>query len=144
MKRLTKGIATILFFSMLLTGCGGGEAEITETQVSESIEITTDYGTLYYPDQWEEFIKTEQQTIGETIVVSFVAQIQDVEYPLFEVTIGGSEGTEVGELTDEEGAKRIVYLHVNELEEDPALTEGEQNRLYAMQEDLNYLIDNLK
>lgn len=116
---------------------------MTETQVSESIEITTAYGTLYYPDQWEEFIETEQQTTGDTIVVSFVAQIQDVEYPLFEITIAGTEGSEVGELTDEEGTKRTVYLHVDELDEDPALTEGEQNRLYAMQEDLNYLIDNL-
>ena len=57
--------------------------------------------------------------------------------------IGESEDTEVGELTDDSGAKRAVHMSVFELEEDPNLSSEEQQRVYAMQEDLNYVIDHL-
>lgn len=157
MKKKMKSFASYLLIVVLLTGCGAGEAEDTagttppppptgqvDAPISDYIAIETAYGTLYYPDQWEQFIKTEQETVGDTIAVSFSAVIQDTVYPLFEVTIGGTEGTEVGKLTDADGTKRTVYMRIDKLTEDPALTDGEQNRLYAMQEDLNYLIDNLK
>ena len=67
-----------------------------------------------------------------------------MQYPLFKVTIGEGDGSKIGELTDSAGTKRDVYLQLEEIQEDPNLNDGEQNRLYAMQEDLNYLIDNLK
>ena len=47
-------------------------------------------------------------------------------------------------MTDDTGTQRNVYLHVEELPADSGLEETEQTRFYAMQEDLNYLIDNLK
>ena len=47
-------------------------------------------------------------------------------------------------MTDNGGTKRTVYMQVYELEGDSELTATEQNRLYAMQEDLNYLIDHLE
>ena len=87
---------------------------------------------------------TEQQENGDTIVVSFVATLHNTSYRLFEVTIGGTEGAAAGELTDNGGTKRTVYMQVYELEGDSELTATEQNRLYAMQEDLNYLIDHLE
>ena len=58
--------------------------------------------------------------------------------------IGGEGANSVGTLTDSAGTSRNVSINVDEIVQDPDLTEGEQNRLYAMQEDLNYLIDNLK
>lgn len=156
-KILILAAVCILLLCICLQGCGAEKSveEGPETvsppptgqvdaPISDYIAIETAYGTLYYPDQWEQFIKTEQETVGDTIAVSFSAVIQDTVYPLFEVTIGGTEGTEVGKLTDADGTKRTVYMRMDKLTEDPALTDGEQNRLYAMQEDLNYLIDNLK
>ena len=60
------------------------------------------------------------------------------------MTIGEGDGSKIGELTDGAGTKRDVYVQLEEIQEDPNLNDGEQNRLFAMQEDLNYLIDNLK
>lgn len=111
---------------------------------SEEILIETKYGTLYYPGQWEDYVSIAQNEEDDKIVVSFTATVGDTSYPLFEVTIGGNEGTSVGEITDSEGTKRTVYMHADELNEDPNLTEIEQKRLYAMQEDLNYVIDHLE
>ncbi len=115
-----------------------------ETEEADYIAIGTQYGVLYYPEQWDEFLVTTQIPSGDVITVAFAAAIGEGEYPIFQVSIGGGEGVEVGVLTDEAGNQRAVYLNVDEILEYPELTEGEQQRLYAMQEDLNYLIDNLK
>ena len=58
--------------------------------------------------------------------------------------IGGDGSDVVGSLTDSVGTQRNVYLYVDTLPEDSGLEEAEQTRFYAMQEDLNYLIDHLK
>lgn len=110
----------------------------------EFITISTDYGDLYYPEQWNEFLVTEESKEGDSLIVSFSAQINDVTYPMFQVTIGSSDDTEVGELVDSSGTTRTVYMSVTEIENVDELTDSELRRLYAMQEDLNYLIDNLK
>lgn len=174
MKKMLKCIMCVTLSGMLLMGCGvedsnsssaslnntsgenatdnntemiNNDKEETSSAVeaeSEEIKIETAYGTLYYPKQWEDFVSIEQNEEDDKIVVSFAATISDTSYPLFEVTIGGNEGTSVGEITDSEGTKRTVYMQAGELEEDPNLTETEQKRLYAMQEDLNYVIDHLE
>ena len=58
--------------------------------------------------------------------------------------IGGDGSDVVGSLTDSVGTQRNVYLYVDTLPEDSGLEEAEQTRFYAMQEDLNYLIEHLK
>ena len=139
----------------LISGCGANdnnepqsdqtnEIEQDNNTMKDCIVVNTEFGDLYYPDQWTECVRINQSATENALTVSFDAAINDNEYPLFEIVIGEDAGTEVGELTETSGIKHKVYLHVKEIEEDPSLTDGEQNRLYAMQEDLNYLIENLK
>ena len=115
-----------------------------ENSETEYMVIETEYGDLLYPEQWSEYLKTEQNMEKDSLQVFFSAQLEDKNYPMFQVTIGDSEDTEVGELTDDSGTKRKVHMKVDELEGIDELTEVEQQRIYAMQEDLNYVIDNLK
>lgn len=173
-KKFFKCIAGALLLGLLLAGCGSeekvntssasdassseGVSQDTETDSAqeqsaeesnepaelEDITINTPYGDLHYPEQWTEFIKTDQKEEEDSVIVTFEAEINGTVYPLFEVTIGKENGTAVGELTDADGVKRTVYMKAGELSEDPLLTEDEQNRLYAMQEDLNYVIDHLE
>ena len=118
-------------------------ADVKEDQ-SEEMVIQTEYGDLYYPGQWEEYLKTEQTMDNDSLQVSFSAHLGDKNYPMFQVTIGDSEDTEVGELTDSSGTKRTVHMKVTELEGLEELSETDQHQLYAMQEELNYVIDNLE
>ncbi|MDI9242490.1 hypothetical protein [Fusibacillus kribbianus] len=164
MQKSMKCLVSSILLCVLLAGCSAGESGSSDKQQEgiavehtagsvesaptveelEESKIETAYGTLYYPKQWEEYVTTEQQENGDTIVVSFIATLHNTSYRLFEVTIGGTEGAAAGELTDNGGTKRTVYMQVYELEGDSELTATEQNRLYAMQEDLNYLIDHLE
>lgn len=106
--------------------------------------IETNYGNLYFPDQWQEFLDTNQTEGDGAIAVSFSANINDKEYSLFTITIGSEEDNPAGTLTASDGTQRNVYVQIEELPVDDALSELEQNRLYAMQEDINYLLDSLE
>lgn len=127
----------------------GNETSASESQQAQDPHeydtvIETDYGNLYFPDQWQEFLVTNQTEGDGTIAVSFSANINDKEYSLFTITIGGEEDNPAGTLTASDGTQRNVYVQIEELTADDALSESEQNRLYAMQEDINYLLDSLE
>lgn len=108
------------------------------------VVVSTPYGNFQYQDQWIEFMRVEQHAEGSNLRVTFYAEINSVRYGLFELLIGEMEGNPVGKVTDAEGAQRNVYVRMMEIEPSAALTDAEQNRLYAMQEDINYIIENMK
>lgn len=155
------GMAAIVS-ALVLAGCGNGaptssasdnaaqagteaaQAEEVQPAAAEDMAIETKYGTLHYNDQWREHVKIDQVEEGDVVSVSFTALINEKEYPLFVVNIGGGDGSEVGKLTDAEGKERIVYIKASEIKEEEDLDANEQNRLYAMQEDINYVVDHLK
>lgn len=159
MNRTKKLLALLsaLALAASIAGCAGGGQISEETSSSTSIvtatpEITheddivieTGYGNLYFPEQWQEFLVTDQAEEGNTIEVSFSAKINENTFPLFSVTIGGEGDNPAGVLTGSDGTQRNVYVQIQELEKSDVLSESEQNRLYAMQEDINYLLDSLE
>lgn len=93
--------------------------------------------------RWQEYVTIRQEQNGNTIAVTFETKSGEETYELFKVLIGDDSSEVVGSLTDDTGTQRNVYLHVEELPADSGLEETEQTRFYAMQEDLNYLIDHL-
>lgn len=108
------------------------------------VVVSTAFGNLQYQDQWIEFMRVEQHAEGDNLRVTFSAEINRVRYGLFELLIGDMDGTPAGKITDAEGVQRNVYIHMMEIVETSALTDSEQNRLFAMQEDINYIIENMK
>ena len=50
----------------------------------------------------------------------------------------------MAQLTDSEGTVRGVSVNFLELGEYPELAEDQQNQLYAMQEDINFVMENIK
>ena len=138
------GIVCLLMSCLLLVGCSKDNAPQKETAAvsdgqpvqdehAEEIVIGTAYGDLYYPAQWEEFLQ-----------VAFSGKIDEALYPLFTIIIGSGDGVSAGTLTGGDGTQRSVYVQITEVTGNAALSQIELNRLYAMQEDLNYLIDHLK
>lgn len=134
----------------LLAGCGNDKVQedqndnVSADTIPEDVVVHTDYGDLHYPDRWQEYVTIRQEQNGNTIAVTFETKSGEETYELFKVLIGDDSSEVVGSLTDDTGTQRNVYLHVEELPADSGLEETEQTRFYAMQEDLNYLIDNLK
>lgn len=125
-------------------------AEATEaTEASgeldpKGIAVDTKFGRLYYQDQWEEFMRVELAESDTYAVVAFEAEIDGVGYPLFHLTIGESDGSPVGQITDGQGAKHDVFVYMEEISGFSSLTETQQNRLFAMQEEINYIIETLE
>ena len=140
----------VIFVCGLLAGCGNDNGQKNQNDnasadtIPEDIVIRTDYGDLHYPDRWQEYVTIRQEQNGNTIAVTFETKSREETYELFKVLIGDDDSAVVGSLTDDTGTQRNVYLHVEQLPDDSGLGETEQTRFYAMQEDLNYLVNNLK
>ena len=139
----------VIFVCGLLAGCGNDKVQeeqndnVSANTIPEAVVVHTDYGDLHYPDRWQEYVTIRQEQNGNTIAVTFETKSGEETYELFKVLIGDDSSEVVGSLTDDTGTQRNVYLHVEELPADSGLEETEQTRFYAMQEDLNYLIDHL-
>lgn len=162
-NRIIAGLC-VLFLAAALTGCGTkqetpetepvrqtesvpqteAETEATLPEVLPYVVVSTEYGALRYQDQWSEFIKTEQNMENGTLTVRFEAEINGSRYSLFDIVIGEGGDSPAGEITDASGVKRNVYVVMKELVPGSDLTESECNRLYAMQEDINYILENLE
>ena len=139
----------VIFVCGLLAGCGNDKVQeeqkdnVSANTIPEDVVVHTDYGDLHYPDRWQEYVTIRQEQNGNTIAVTFETKSGEETYELFKVLIGDDSCEVVGSLTVDSGTQRNVYLHGEELPADSGLEETEQTRFYAMQEDLNYLIDHL-
>lgn len=143
MSAVLAGLCVVL----LAAGCTKKPASTQETPPAGDAEpvslmtISTRYGDLYFSDQWEDSLQVEQSSSGSAEIVTFTADIDGQTYPLFrlEIVDGTDDPNAVGVLTDRQGVRRDVFVSM-----DP-LPEGElPDRLYAMRDGLNDLIDHLK
>ncbi len=113
-------------------------------QNQEDMQVETKYGTLRYPDQWAEFASADVEENGDTVLVHFKAAFDDQTFPLFDISIGSGDGAEAGKIKGPDGQERSVYVTMNELEGTSGLDDTKKDRLFAMQEDVNYILDNLE
>ncbi|MBR5126040.1 MAG: hypothetical protein IKU68_04815 [Oscillospiraceae bacterium] len=171
-KRMLACVLSIAALTMVLSGCGGQEETVTtevptvDTEATEAAKVTeataatapteeemidpnlilvnTVYGKIYYQEQWAEFMKVEQISDNDNLNVRFVAEFNGANYPLFTLVIGTGEGDAAGTLTDADGVQRDVFVQIEESVEYDGLSNEEQDRLYAMQEEINFVMQNLK
>ena len=78
------------------------------------------------------------------MTVAFVAEMDGVRYALVDVTVGGEEEVSDGWLTDSDGVSRQVAVSLGSLEAPDWMSREEADRLYAMQEDINFVIEHLR
>lgn len=162
MNRVFKNLLTIvcaLVFTFAIAGCGNSSPKAEETQeaVVDSEEapivvqpeeklmtIETDYGDLFYPAKWADYLTIEKEDKGEQCDVIFTATFGEVAYPLFTIQIGSGDGTGIGSIYDAQGVGRDVYVSMPEGIDESALNEAERDQLITMREDVNALIDKLE
>lgn len=116
---------------------------LVEQDDVDYLAVDTDFGQLRYPDQWVEFAKATQSQKDGNEVISYDAIVDGKTYHLFNIIIGDSNLPVVGTTVGKDGTERNVYVEAEELAGIDDLPENVQERLHAMQEDVNYIIDNL-
>ena len=139
------GVLAVLFMK-------GGTGENNDAAESETFSpmgdeeagdspmtIDTKYGNLYYPARWEKRLETKVKSNE----VTFYAVIDKEKTKLFNVFFDSEEGSVVGHL-EIDGKTVPVSVLVEELPADNDWSEGEAFSIYAMQEDVNYVIENLR
>ncbi|MBR6647227.1 MAG: hypothetical protein IKL09_06910 [Clostridia bacterium] len=106
----------------------------------EAIEISTKYGTLLYPLEWEKNLRTEIVDKDEYKVEFYGTVEGKKEQHLFDLFYNGEKGYNLGTLTTETGEAVQINIESYDFELDDSWTEDEKFTLYAMQEDINYTI----
>lgn len=106
----------------------------------EAIEISTKYGTLLYPKEWESNLRTEIVD-SDVYKVEFYGTVEGKkEQHLFDLSFNGTEGYNLGTLTTETGEAVQINIESYDFELDDTWTEDEQFVLYSMLKDINYTI----
>ena len=103
-------------------------------------EINTGCGTLYIPQKYEQLLKAEV----DSDTIKFITEQDGKTYTLFDLRIGKEVGQLAGTLTDKRGTSRDVYVTVYDLGDISELAQDKQDQLYAMQEAVNVVVENLK
>ena len=108
----------------------------------ENIIIKTPIGKLYYPEMWQETLDVTVKEGKDSYSVKYSETNGKYKAELFTIDIGnGSAGDLLGYYND--GGKKVgVYLSMAEIDEDK-LTGLNTEKVYVMQEDVNYLLENL-
>lgn len=156
--------AIAIFFCLSLAACNSGsnmpsgqktssasnsstlQPENTDASGEENklMTVETQYGTLSYPEKWKDSLITSESVADGIDSIIFAATVNGQEYELFKILICDAEGDSVGTVTDDAGQTRSVFVDVPELTDLSDLREEEQDQLYAMQEAVNVLIENLQ
>lgn len=144
MRRLRIGTIVLWVFLLTVSLVGCGEKTEDSTVEPGVVTVSTPYGALIYQELWHEYMQVDQIEEGEHLRVSFCTEINDERYSLFDLVLGVSSEEAIGTITDEDGNTYGVSVVFYELEDQPALTEDEKNLLCAMQEEINFVMDNIK
>lgn len=104
------------------------------------VSVKTDFGELTYTDFWDGGLRIAEE---EGRIIGFGTVTGKAEQKLFEISLGGDGEIPAGMHTDKNGQKIPVFLSVPELVTDADWTEEEKRTIYAMQNVLNDLLDQL-
>lgn len=146
MKRMAAALAAMM---LLLTGCMTMPS-VTQNNTStpfteDCIYVDTPYGSLAYPQKWQEQVRFEtNDTPAGYCVMGYGSVEGHPEHVLFELWFGGENGEiDMGSLQTEAGETVRVAVTFCELAFDNSWTTEQQDTLCAMQEDVNYMLNEL-
>lgn len=130
----------------IFTGCSG-KSNTDVSQVEETgklSEIKTGLGTLYIPKKYEQLMQTNINDGDGSCTIDFFSVLDGKQYDLFEISIGEEKGQYVGTITGKKGDSHDVFVEVYDLGDISGLPQDKSDQLYAMQEAVNTVVENLK
>lgn len=114
--------------------------ETEPVEDDEAMTIDTPAGELVYPARWKDYLKLEiRQENGYT--VEFYAMLEGFDpVHLFDVHLDREQGIYVMDLPASDGSVMKLYVDIFEIEPDNSWTEAQKAIVFAMQEDMNFLL----
>lgn len=140
-------VAIVIIGAMvILNSNNNGESNNNGTKVTEELDILkegyaikTPVGDLYYPETWKDSIK-ENINKEDGYSSTIYGLIGDKEIEIFTLYIGAdnASGHYFGTIKGDK-----VYIDIVEFEPDNSWEKEEKQMIYDMQEDVNYIIEQL-
>ena len=144
-KMIIIAIVIILCFSF--TGCNKNTEDQVGTtnthkdtteEAIEEMDIETSFGTLKFPAKWKEQIRIEIEDESECTIRFYGTVEGKEEQHLFNISFGGEGDIPIGSIIMD-GVGYDVCMTFAELDIED-WNEEDANTLFAMQEDVNYII----
>lgn len=110
--------------------------------VIEDIVISTAYGDLLFPGKWEDNLQVKQPDDHTVEFYGGVANHDPVL--LFSLHFESEDGDITLEMVKEDHSVVAVAIDIEEIQFDSSWKDEEENLIYSMQEDLNYIIESLQ
>ena len=162
-RRITVFLAVCILISFAFCGCRKNESvddgvmNTTQTKQEDNvtdhvskddenygdIAISTPYVDLHYPENWLNYLKTEKNFDEENNVTFFASLDEKKDVELFTVHFNEDGEISLGVLNLEDERVYIAFSYA-ELKFDDTWTQNDIDVVCAMQEQINYIIENLK
>lgn len=122
-----------------------GNSNVEKPTVSNNeIVLNTPYVDLKYPGEWSSMLRVEN-IVGKVHTVAFYGKVEGMdEVHLFDVIFGDVVENPIGTLMSKKNSRIIVGMNVYPISYDDSLTEEQKDKLFSMQDALNYVVDNLQ
>ena len=144
-------LAVVLAASFAVTMLKDDGSDMLWSEPSEdgSVVFDTPVGKLYYPYERAEYAKIAETTEDTAYIADLYGVVGKKEFKLFSIYINKKalESFLIGNVTDAEGHTYSASILIEELEAADSwsdTTEEEKDLLYAMQEDMNYIVEQIE
>lgn len=129
--------------AVLATAVLGGNFLSKPQDEMELFRIETPYGSLEYPAVWWDAVQTRSRE-EQGYVVGFYTRTDDgAELPLFDFHFGDDVGHVLGNIAAEDGRLVSVSFYMYPFEPDKTWDQDAADRIHAMRDDVNVIIDGL-
>lgn len=148
-----KKVAILFCILLLLSGCANSQNSVEDNenlsllgqlnQVEGLVQVETEYGTLSYSKKYEPYMVVEQKKDGNQLIVQFSCEVDQSYVDLFELVISEEVEANAGTIIGTDSVVRQVGVQMKDLSS-MSMSKETLNLLYALQEDINVILSELK
>lgn len=126
----------------------GGSTEDTTVESTGQVsaadpEIMTPIGTLTLPEEWLTSMKVEDISADGRFSVRVSGAVAGGWVTLFELSVGGGTGYQLGEAPDKDGKMLEIWLNISEIKAQSDWSQEQTTQINLMQSSVNDLIDQI-
>ena len=111
---------------------------------SSLFEIVTEYCTIEYPNEWEDYLVYSEEKNDEEYTYQFNCELNGNTYELFEIYFNSPDkGQLLGYISDGD-SKASISAKLSSFDPDDSWSEEDKNLYYSMKEGLNEIIKSIE